>query len=60
MDIQTLMKCPNCSKEMIEEEYGSPQSDITEVGLLCNDCELSIQPQDIEEFVITTLNPEVT
>jgi len=53
------VKCPNCRKDLIEEEYGSSHTDVTDGGYYCEHCELSIPPEDMKDFVLSTLNPEV-
>ena len=54
-----MVKCPNCQIDFLEEEYGSSHTDVTDGGYYCEQCELSIPPEDMEDFVLSTLNPEV-
>ena len=53
------VKCPNCKIDLIEEEYGSSHTEVTCGGYYCEQCELSIPPKDMEDFVLSALNPEV-
>tara|TARA_R100001082_G_scaffold110177_2_gene89374 strand:- start:231 stop:401 length:171 start_codon:yes stop_codon:yes gene_type:complete len=53
-------KCPECNSNMIEVEYGSSASDVTEIGLECDKkCGLSIQPEDMEDYILTKSKPEI-
>lgn len=41
-------ECPNCaSPNTLFEEYGSSESDTSELGIICEDCEHVVDPDDM-------------
>tara|TARA_R110000822_G_scaffold8597_4_gene33812 strand:- start:4727 stop:5095 length:369 start_codon:yes stop_codon:yes gene_type:complete len=43
--------CPDClDNELVLIEFGDAQSDVSEFGLFCDNCELEIQPDEMEDF----------
>ena len=50
------MTCPNCQTELEEVEFGTSDSDDSEIGYGCEDCGLSILPEEMEDFVLNIFN----
>jgi hypothetical protein len=44
------MDCPNCDKIMDEIEYGTAESDVSELGDGCFECGLFIDPDGCASF----------
>ena len=43
-------ECSECSStNTIFEEYGSSESDYSEIGIICNDCEHQVTPSEFNE-----------
>tara|TARA_Y100000310_G_C20487822_1_gene717703 strand:- start:271 stop:435 length:165 start_codon:yes stop_codon:yes gene_type:complete len=48
------MNCPNCEYPMTEVEFGTYESDETEIGLECEICEHNICPDRLKDYVLNT------
>jgi len=45
-------ECPNCaSPNTTFEEYGSSESADSEVGIICDDCEHVVEPDDMRSLL---------
>ena len=45
-------ECPNCaSPNTTFEEYGSTESDYSEVGIICDDCEHTVEPEELSSLL---------
>ena len=50
------MNCPKCGSEyLIEAEYGNSSSDLTEIGLECEECGHEIDPSAADDLIFSTL-----
>lgn len=48
---ESTFTCPDClDEELVLIEFGDAQSDESEFGLFCRECELEIQPDEMEDF----------
>jgi hypothetical protein len=50
-------ECTECNEMMIYAEYGDSSSDISEFGLMCEECEFEVQPDEMEGFCEESSHP---
>lgn len=53
------MTCPNCQSELEEMEFGSSYSDASEIGYGCEDCGFTIEPDEMEDFVLNAFHGDI-
>ncbi len=50
------MNCPKCGSEyLVETEYGVASSDVSDIGLECEECGHEIDPSELEDLIFSQM-----
>ena len=50
------MNCPKCGSEyLIETEYGNSSSDVTDIGMECEECGYEIDPSQVDDLIFSSI-----